>query len=295
MDRMNLSLDQIMASKPKPTKVKATKKAKPAVKAKKNTPVKAKRATKEKTGRSGPPIKKPNFQLTAVKAPKIASASIFTRLGNGAVANNGPSGSLVLLSKLNRDITASDVAELVGRSGETRRVELKYDNNGRSLGMAEVLFAKQGDAVSCVKLLNGVTLDGRAMEVKLANKGGNKPNPSTVVVQRGGNVRVGLFGTAGGNGGGRRNSGNQKVTLVQPFGNNNGKPKGGNGNNGRRNSNDSGNSRGDSRNGGRNGSAGGERKPKAPKAKPARAPRTEKPVKTSADLDAEMDAYMASK
>lgn len=286
MDRMNLSLDQIMATKPKPAKAK---KVKAVVKAKKNTPVKAKRATKDKVSRPAP-VKKPSFRLTAVKAPAVASASIFTRLGNPG-NSKGPSGSLVVISKLNRDITASDIAELVGRSGETRRVELKYDSNGRSVGMAEVLFAKQSDAVGCVKLLNGVTLDGRAMEVKLANKG----NGGATVVQRD-NVRVGLFGTAAG--GGRRNSRDQQVKLVQPFNGNN-KPKQNGGISGRRNSNDSGKSKGDTRKGGRGGAGAGASdrgagKPK-PKAKAPRAPRAERPTKSSADLDAEMDAYMATK
>lgn len=277
MDRMNLSLDEIMAAKPKPAKKIAVKaKGKTVAKAKKNTPVKASRVTKEKASKTtGPAVKKPTFTKTTVKAPAVTSASIFTRLGNAGAAN-APSGALVLLSKLNRNITASDIAELVSRSGETRRVELKYDNNGRPLGKAEVLFAKQSDAVGCVKMLNGVTLDGRPMEVKLVNNGSAKPSPAKIVVAVDGR-------------GGR---GSQKVSLVQPFSNNNkNNTKPSNGINARRNSNGSGQStKPEARKGGR---GAGERKPKGGRGAGASHP--DRPTKSSADLDAEMDAYMSSK
>jgi len=103
-----------------------------------------------------------------------------------------------------------------------------YDRSGRSLGTADVLFERKQDAIRALKKYNGVSLDGRPMDIQLTT-------PLAV------------------------------PTLSRP------RPRGG-----------SAPARGRSR-GGRMGGGGA----------PRGGPRQNKPTKSAADLDADLDAYNA--
>ena len=71
------------------------------------------------------------LQHAAVMGGGHTKPSILTRLGGG----NHPSssGTTVIFSSLNKDIRASDIAELCGTVGETRKVELQSDARGKAL------------------------------------------------------------------------------------------------------------------------------------------------------------------
>jgi hypothetical protein len=69
--------------------------------------------------------------------PTANRGNILSRVGGGS----GPapmSGTAVEFSNLNADIRASDIAELCGTVGETKKVEMKYDASGKAVGVAEV-------------------------------------------------------------------------------------------------------------------------------------------------------------
>ncbi len=289
-----MSLDQIVASKPK------VKTVAPKSKPKKAAPVKAQRSNKTQVVKQplqggGKKARDNNRPRSAGAQPSVGS--ILDRLGTSS--NNAASGTLVTLSKLHKGVTARDVAELCRTSGQTKRVDMKFNSRGDSIGIAEVTFARQSDAINCVKQLHGVTLDGTPMHVKLGSTGGRE-NPSNVSLHKEKNVRVGLFGTAG-DGRGRSNSAgsvrvtvnprsDHKVKLVQPFNGNKEKGRG---------------AKGPKPKG--KGPKGGNRAAAKPKSaadldaemdayhggsKAAAAPAA---AVSSADLDAEMDAYMANK
>eukprot|EP01006_Ploeotia_vitrea_P057555 TRINITY_DN68190_c0_g1_i1.p1 TRINITY_DN68190_c0_g1~~TRINITY_DN68190_c0_g1_i1.p1 ORF type:complete len:275 (-),score=13.84 TRINITY_DN68190_c0_g1_i1:38-862(-) len=274
MDRMGMSLDDIMSNNKK-SNAKFDKK-KNFKGGNKKQPVKAARpVTKQKIVQPYEKINK-NINKT-IKTSR--EGSIFDRLGN-----NGTSGTTVILSNLNSDITANDIVELCGRNGEVKRVELKYNNKtGKSIGVAEILFARQSEATNCVKELDGVPLDGKPMNARISGLNG-KEYPIDVVTQpraTGKNVRVGLFGTANMD----NNNDQYKVKLIQPYENNN------NNNNNNRNNNKKSQFQKNYKRG-----------VKQTKYTPNYLDRLStnnnnrnNNTKTAEDLDAEMDEYMANK
>ena len=163
---LDRSLDDLIASKPKPQK---------------QAPAKA---------RSSAPIAKPNLRQpqphhfvakdnhggAAVQFRSQPSnggrgggdGGILTRLGGGG----GASSPSVTISNLLPTILPSDVSELCQTIGPVKTVNFVYDAHGKSTGRVEVVFGRFADAKSCVSRFNDVPLDGRPMKVVLTNGGG---------------------------------------------------------------------------------------------------------------------------
>lgn len=134
----------------------------------------------------------------------------------------------LVISNLDFGVNDQDIKGLFQEFGNIKKAAVHYDRSGRSLGTADVLFERKPDAIKALKKYNGVSLDGRPMDIKL-----------TAGIEAVAQIAPRITGLKNGN-----------------------TPR-----------------RGNNRGGGRGGRGG------------ARTPREQKPVRTAADLDAELDTY----
>jgi THO complex subunit 4 len=73
----------------------------------------------------------------------------------------------LVVSNLASTVTQNDVRELFARIGPVKQAQLNYDANGKSKGIANVTFAKPGDAQKSFNEYNNRPLDNRPMKIEL--------------------------------------------------------------------------------------------------------------------------------
>jgi len=113
--------------------------------------------------------------------------------GGGAGGGGGrlsaiETGTKLYISNLDFGVSNDDIKELFSELGDLKRSSIKYDRSGRSMGAAEVVFARRADAVAAVKKYNNVQLDGKPMKIEIV--GTNTPTAAAALpVTNGGLAR----------------------------------------------------------------------------------------------------------
>ncbi|EEF33929.1 THO complex subunit 4A isoform X1 [Ricinus communis] len=101
----------------------------------------------------------PHIMLTAMQEREL------TMVKSGRC--NGESEAKLYISNLDYDVSSKDIKLLFSDVGELRSQSVHYDKSGRSKGTAEVVFARQIDALAAMKKYNNLPLDGKPMIIEL--------------------------------------------------------------------------------------------------------------------------------
>jgi len=192
----------------------------------------------------------------------------------------------IQITNLDFNVTEQDVQELFAEFGSLKKSAIHFTSEGKSMGVADLVYGRRADAIKAIKQYNGVQLDGRPMKISIQEQQqlqAKKPN----ILKR---LSQGAKPIS--RGGGRGNFRGGRGALRGTF-----KPRGGGGG-GQRGTFKTRGQRGTFKQ--RGGARGGARGGGAQQAKKGakKQVKKKKPVKkevTVEDLDKQLDAYIQAK
>ncbi|TPX61594.1 hypothetical protein SpCBS45565_g07238 [Spizellomyces sp. 'palustris'] len=120
----------------------------------------------------------------------------------------------IVVSNLAKSVTQNDVHELFSQIGPIRSAQLNYDAQGRSKGVANVIFSRPKDAQAAIREYHNRTLDNKPMKIELIVRADAAPalTPSAAP-RRSTGGRLGRTGPSAG-GGHRGNRGRVNASGV---------------------------------------------------------------------------------
>lgn len=73
----------------------------------------------------------------------------------------------ILIDNLDYNVTEEDLKMLFSEFGSIKKLSINYSISGRSLGSANLIYARHVSAIKAIKTYNGVPLDGRPMKIQV--------------------------------------------------------------------------------------------------------------------------------
>ncbi|KAF2152530.1 RNA-binding domain-containing protein [Myriangium duriaei CBS 260.36] len=87
--------------------------------------------------------------------------------------------SKIIVSNLPDDVDEQQIKEYFGSTvGPVKRVFLNYTKNGRSTGVANIVFSQPNSAATAAKSYNGIKVDGRPMKIEVVMGAQYVPEPA---------------------------------------------------------------------------------------------------------------------
>ncbi|KAI8917545.1 hypothetical protein DFJ77DRAFT_456801 [Powellomyces hirtus] len=102
---------------------------------------------------------------------------------SGGAPSSAISGQLVV-SNLGQNVTESDVRELFSQIGPVRSAQLNYNANGKSKGVATVIFRTAKHAQDAIREYHNRALDGKPMKIDLVVKADAAPALTSAAAPR---------------------------------------------------------------------------------------------------------------
>ncbi|KAI8804492.1 hypothetical protein BJ742DRAFT_824729 [Cladochytrium replicatum] len=137
---------------------------------------------------------------TAAATPgalRLASVAMNMLKGVPATSSSGP--VTLVISNLHESASEADIETVFHRFGSVLSCTLRYDTDGNSTGVAEVIFERRRDATKAIEELHNKIVDGRLLQiVETASIVGASMNPTAPK----GEIKGRGISTAGAVGGG---------------------------------------------------------------------------------------------
>lgn len=200
MSKYDKALDAIVADNKKARKLQKKKQANKRA----NNVIKKAKGQKPKS-KPGPKNAKNGPRRNS--QPKVITKTVVVRSKPSPRREPVKTGPIkVHVSNLDLAVTKLDMQELFQEFGKLGKINMHFNENGKSQGSCDVTFTRRQDGLRAVKKYDGVPLDGRAMKIKpigeevsaapaksqsLKNRLGRKPVVQTRAPPRGGRVARG--------------------------------------------------------------------------------------------------------